>query len=151
MADTKFMSFAEVTPNITDSVLVANMANGVRRATLENLKKAIGVSGSWHNINWNGYACFGDVLGGLIMQWGHVAGKDVQPVVEDGWQRVRLPYNIEFPQMCVYRHVHQSWEDSNGNTTQKFFIGGDKKYLEIDIPINETILQIGLEWFAFGY
>lgn len=46
MADTKFMSFAEVTPGLSDSVLVANAANGVRRATLEKLKEAIGIGGS---------------------------------------------------------------------------------------------------------
>lgn len=42
MADTKFMNFAEAAPGLSDSVLVANAANGVRRATLENLRDAIG-------------------------------------------------------------------------------------------------------------
>lgn len=150
MADTKFMSFAEVTPNITDSVLVANMANGVRRATLENLKKAIGVSGSGHNLNWNGYVCFGDALGGLIMQWGHVASKDVQPVVEEGWQRLRIPYNIVFPATCAYREAHYTWENSQA-TARSFFIGGDNKQLEIDVPLNEQVTQVGIEWFAIGF
>ena len=150
MADTKFMSFAEATPGLSDSVLVANVANGVRRATLENLKKAIGVSGSWHNLNWNGYVCFGDALGGLILQWGHIESKNVVFREEDGWQRLRIPYNIVFPKMCVYREAHYSWENSQPGTAQDFFVGGNNEYLEIDVPLNTEIKKIGIEWLAIG-
>ena len=150
MADTKFMSFAEVTPSLSDSVLVANAANGVRRATLEKLKEGLGISGSWHNIQWNGYACPGNFLGGLIMQWGHIESKNVVFREEDGWQRLRIPYNIVFPKMCVYREAHYSWENSQPGTAQDFFVGGNNEYLEIDVPLNTEIKKIGLEWFAIG-
>lgn len=150
MADTKFMSFVEVTPSLSDSVLVANAANGVRRATLEKLKEGLGISGSWHNLQWNGCVCLGSFLGGMILQWGHVASKDVVFHEEDGWQRLRIPYNIMFPKMCVYREAHYTWENSQA-TARSFFIGGDNKQLEIDVPLNEQVTQVGIEWFAVGF
>jgi hypothetical protein len=150
MADTKFMSFAEATPGLSDSVLVANVANGVRRATLEKLKEAIGTGGSWHNLQWNGCVCLGSFLGGMILQWGHVESKNVVFREEDGWQRLRIPYNIVFPKMCVYREAHYSWENSQPGTAQDFFVGGNNEYLEIDVPLNTEIKKIGLEWFAIG-
>ncbi len=74
MADTKFMNFAEVTPDSTDSVLVGNSSNGVRRAQLSNLRSAIGATAQ--NCGGiveeslgtaNGYVKFAN---GLIIQWG---------------------------------------------------------------------------------
>lgn len=76
MADTKFMSFAEVTPDITDSVLVANETNGVRRARLNTLKEVIGATAMGcggiiaYSSAENGYVKFAN---GLILQWGVTA------------------------------------------------------------------------------
>lgn len=73
MADTKFMSFAEVTPSLSDSVLVANDTNGVRRAKLENIKEAIGATAAAcggivaASLGQNGYVKFAN---GFTIQWG---------------------------------------------------------------------------------
>ena len=66
MADTKLMSFAEVTPVGTDNVLVGNSTNGVRRAQLSNLKAAIGGIVK-ESLNTDGYIKYAN---GLIIQWG---------------------------------------------------------------------------------
>lgn len=92
MADTKFMNFAEVTPNLGDSVLVANSDNGVRRALLRTLKDVLGVNASETggiiagSFTTNGYAKF---AGGLIVAWGHVSDKS-------GAQEKNVNYPISF-------------------------------------------------------
>lgn len=43
------------------------------------LKMALTASGVKYNIAQNGYICFGDLFGGLIIQWGSV-GKEGSPV-----------------------------------------------------------------------
>ena len=116
--------------------------HGILNDTLRYTKAA-------HKTEWNGYICLGDLFGGLIMQWGHIESKNVVFREEDGWQRLRIPYNIVFPKMCVYREAHYSWENSQ-TTTRSFFVGGDNKQLEIDVPLHEQISQVGIEWFSIG-
>ena len=71
MADTKFMNFAEVTPSGTDSVLVGNSSNGVRRAQLANIREAIGATAQncggiiEDHLAQNGYVKFAN---GLMIQ-----------------------------------------------------------------------------------
>ena len=102
-----------------------------------------------YKTEWNGYLCLGDFFGGLILQWGHVKASEVHFVEEDSWQRLRIPYNIVFPKTCVYREAHYTWENSQA-TARSFFIGGDNKQLEIDVPLNEQVTQVGIEWFSIG-
>ena len=68
MADTKFMEFAEATAQATDSVLVANSQNGVRRTQLGNLKHLFGgiVDQSLGITGWIEFA------NGLLVQWGEI-------------------------------------------------------------------------------
>lgn len=68
MADTKFMDFAEATAQATDSVLVANSQNGVRRTKLGNLKHLFGgIVGQ--SLGITGWVEFAD---GLLVQWGEI-------------------------------------------------------------------------------
>ena len=96
MADTKFMSFAEVTPSLSDSVLVANDTNGVRRAKLENIKEAIGATVAAcggivaASLEWNGYVMF---AGGFTIQWG------IQEVTPNAVTEITFP--VSFARDCV--------------------------------------------------
>ncbi len=103
-----------------------------------------------YKTEWNGHICLGDFFGGFILQWGHVRASEVHFVEEDSWQRLRIPYNIVFPTTCAYREAHYTWENSQA-TARSFFIGGDNKQLEIDVPLNEQVTQVGIEWFAIGF
>lgn len=103
-----------------------------------------------YKTEWNGHICLGDFFGGFILQWGHVRASEVHFVKEDSWQRLRIPYNIVFPTTCAYREAHYTWENSQA-TARSFFIGGDNKQLEIDVPLNEQATQVGIEWFAIGF
>lgn len=93
MADTKFMNFAEVTPALEDSVLVANAANGVRRSTLAKIKDAIiAAMGIRYNLEQNGYLCMGALFGNLKIQWGYVSGETV--TTPDQVAHVTLPVDV---------------------------------------------------------
>lgn len=105
MADTKFMSFAEVTPVGTDSVLVGNSTNGVRRAQLSNLKAAIGgiVEESFGE---NGYIKYAN---GLIIQWGEFAVSN--QTVSKLSQEVTLPIAFTSPNYSL--SVMQKYGDES--------------------------------------
>lgn len=120
MADTKFMSFAEATPGLSDSVLVANNANGVRRTKLETLKEAIGATAEKcggivaASIEKNGHVMFGN---GFMIQWGKVTmGMLSTEVTDQHVRNVSLPVRFNDGKYTVL-----AWDDNPENDTLRIY------------------------------
>lgn len=153
MADTKFMSFAEVAPSLSDSVLVANAANGVRRATLEKLKEALGASAEAcggitdASLEINGYVRFGN---GFMIQWGKVSLAMMSYDGTDNTIRnVVLP--IRFRD-AVYHVI--VWDDNPTNDTFRVYkacpMDSDKFHVKI-LTYNSTGVAPTPEAFSMSF
>lgn len=104
MADTKFMDFAEATAQATDSVLVANSQNGVRRTQLGNLKHLFGGIVA-QSLGTTGWVEFAD---GLLVQWGEIILNGNQAEAE-----LPRPFLNQVPRILV--------SCSNGNVVPEVF------------------------------
>ena len=101
MADTKFMSFAEATPSLEDSVLVANTANGVRRTKLGTIIDIIGAAalrlGISYNLDSTGYLCMGKLFGDIVLQWGDIPQVTLPPHTSSGQKFIAPAYTGVVP------------------------------------------------------
>lgn len=159
MADTKFMSFAEVTPDITDSVLVANGTNGVRRARLASirevvtanftdmLRKALQETGLRVQFGENGYICFGELFNKLTIQWGLKTTK-----VLNDFAYVETQYPISFSKNPT---VIPSVAENSSNENAGFIMAEASVSVEKATFVirsnGKTTNDFRMRWLAVGF
>lgn len=153
MADTKFMNFAEATPGLSDSVLVANNVNGVRRTTLEKLKEVLGASAeacggiTAASLEINGYVMFGN---SFMIQWGKVTmGMLSHDEMDNAIRNVALP--IRFRDAAY--HVI-AWDDNPENDTLRIYKtrakNSDKFQMKV-LTYNGAGVEVTPEAFSMSF
>lgn len=153
MADMQFMSFAEVTPALVDSVLVANDANGVRRTRLSALKEAIGATAeacggiAAASLALNGYVVFGNKF---IMQWSKVSLAMLSyDSADNSIRNVALP--IAFND-GVYHVI--AWDDNPTNDTFRMYKACAKDSAKFQVKVltyNGTGVEVTPEAFSMSF
>lgn len=141
MADTKFMDFAEVTPSLSDSVLVANEANGVRRSKISTMfSEILGQVLSLNGIRWNiespniGFISLGKFFGNLTLEFLYF---NTNVSNDQNSQEKTLPVTLK--RVCYAHATVVGVENNNTKTTlsfspnnssvvARFNVGKDKSY-----------------------
>lgn len=80
---------------VADSELSSGDATTFAKSVINSIgEETLAALGVRYSITTNGYICFGDLFGGLILQWGAVQRTDPK-YIADGF--AQIPYPISYP------------------------------------------------------